>query len=333
MKTGLLLINLGTPDAPHKKAVRAYLKEFLSDPRVIDLPALARWLLLHLFILPFRPKKSAEAYEKIWTAAGSPLLINTEKLAASLQNKLGAQMTVVFGMRYGKPSIQAAIEKLAHCDKIIILPLFPQYSSAATGSALETALKIFANKTNIPELQIINQFYDQAWFIDPYANLIQKNLHEFKSDFVLFSYHGLPERQIEKSGCTLTHCDRQQNCPAINTANKYCYRAQCFATTQLLAEKLNLKPEQFATSFQSRLGKTPWIKPYTDIILPELCSNGIKRLAVVCPSFTADCLETLEEIAIRAEQQWLDLGGAAFLQVPCLNADEGWVEAISQKLS
>lgn len=331
MKTGILLINLGTPDSPQKSDVRAYLKEFLSDPRVIDIPSIARWVLLHAVILPFRPKKTAEAYEKIWSEKGSPLLINTQALADELQKKLGSEITVTFGMRYGKQSIATAIERLSDCEKIIVLPLFPQYASAATGSALEQVLQIYAGKTNIPALQIMQDFYDQDFFINPYAALIQKHLDQFKPDFVLFSYHGLPERQIEKSGCQLTVCDRQQNCPMINEKNRFCYRAQCYATTRALTAKLNLVENQFTTSFQSRLGRTPWIKPYTDEVLTELRQKGIKRLAIVCPSFTADCLETLEEIAIRGKEQWLSLGGEALFQVPCLNADSSWVEAIEKE--
>lgn len=331
MKTGILLINLGTPDSPKKSDVRAYLKEFLSDPRVIDISSIARWFLLHAVILPFRPKKTAEAYEKIWTEQGSPLLINTQVFAEELQKKLGAEIKVAFGMRYGKPSIATAIEQLSGCEKIIVLPLFPQYASAATGSALEQVLKIYAGKTNIPELQIIQDFFDQDFFINPYATLIHKHLDQFKPDFILFSYHGLPERQIEKSGCKLSVCDRQQNCPIINEKNRFCYRAQCYATTKALTAKLNLTENQFTTSFQSRLGRTPWIKPYTDEVLIELRRKNIKRLAIVCPSFTADCLETLEEIAIRGKEQWSSLGGEALFQVPCLNADINWVEAIAKQ--
>ncbi len=332
MKTGILLINLGTPNSPHKKDVRAYLKEFLSDPRVIDIPALPRWLLVNLFILPFRPKKSAEAYEKIWTDAGSPLLIYTEKLATLLQHKIGNAAQVEFGMRYGLASIKSAIAKLSGCEKIIVLPLFPQYSSAATGSAIEKVLQLYAAQTNIPMLHIINNFYDQPWFIDPYAKIIENSLKDFNADFILFSYHGLPERQIDKSGCELIVCDRQQRCAPINTATQFCYRAQCFATTAALTKKLNLNSILFDSSFQSRLGRTPWIKPYTDEILVALFNKGIKRLAVVCPSFTADCLETLEEITIRAKDQWHALGGEAFLPVPCLNVSELWIDLLAKHL-
>lgn len=329
MKSGLLLINIGTPDSPKRHDVRNYLKQFLSDPRVLDIPTIARWILLYGFILPFRPKKSAAAYQQIWTEQGSPLLVNSKIFAEQLQEKLGHKTIVSLGMRYGNPSIASAIDHLSMCDKIIVLPLFPQYSSAATGSALEQVLKIYAKKINIPQLQIIQNFYHQDFFINPYAELIKKNMIQFSPEFTLFSYHGLPQRQVDNSGCDTLICDRQQNCPKMSEKNHYCYRAQCYATTALLAKTLSLEETQYTTSFQSRLGKTPWIKPYTDKILQQLIDRGIKRLAVVCPAFTVDCLETLEEVSIRLKDQWLSLGGEAFQYIPCLNTETAWIDFIT----
>jgi ferrochelatase len=326
-KTGILLINLGTPDQPDVPSVRKYLREFLSDPRVIDLPTPARWLLLNLIILPFRPKQSSEAYQQIWTEQGSPLLINSQNLVDAVAKKLGNDYQVVLGMRYGNPSIPSALEQLKHCQQIKVLPLFPQYSSAATGSAIEKVLCTVAMQWNTPSISIINSFYDQPQFIAAYAKIIEKNLAEKKPDLLLFSYHGLPERHIKKSECQAA-CDLRNACPDMNNDNSYCYRAQCYATSKLLAQQLGLQEDQYITTFQSRLGRVPWIQPYTDNELPKLIKQGIKNIAVACPSFTADCLETLEEIGLRAKQQWQELGGESFTLIPCLNDDEAWVESI-----
>lgn len=331
-KTGILLINLGTPDQPDTKSVRLYLREFLSDPRVIDLPAFPRWLLLNLIILPFRPKESSKAYQEIWTDEGSPLLINSQQLTKAVAAKVGDDYEVVLGMRYGSPSIPSAIEQLKHCQQIKVLPLFPQYSSAATGSAIEKVLNTVAKQWNTPSLSIINSFYDHPQFISAYAKIIQKTLADKKPDMLLFSYHGLPERHIKKSGCK-AQCDLKEACPSMNDNNQYCYRAQCYQTSKLLAEKLNLTDNQYITTFQSRLGRLPWIQPYTDIELPKLAAHGIKNIAVACPSFTADCLETIEEIGMRAKEQWQGLGGENLTLIPCLNTDDDWVEGVVQLMT
>lgn len=325
-KKGILLINLGTPDKPDKKSVRRYLREFLNDPRVIDLPFVARWLLLHLIILPFRPKQSAAAYQKIWTDLGSPLLVHGNELKNALALKLGENYEVDLGMRYGNPSIEAAFHKLKNCYEIIILPLFPQYSSAATGSAIEESIKLIAKKWNIPQITIINSFYNHPEFISTYAEIIKENT---ENNFILFSYHGLPERHINKSQCN-AKCDRINSCPKIDENNIFCYRAQCYTTSDLLAKSLNLKKNQYKTSFQSRLGRTPWIKPYTDLILSELIHQGVRNLSVVCPSFIADCLETIEEMGIRAREDWQALGGDNFKLIPCLNSHPSWVTAVTK---
>lgn len=327
-KTGILLINLGTPDHCDPPSVRRYLKEFLSDPRVIDLPYSLRWLLLHAVILPFRPKKTAEAYQQIWSE-GSPLLKHSEALRDALRKKLGEQYCVALGMRYGNPSIASALEELKDCERLIILPLFPQYSSAATGSALEKTLSLLSQHWNIPEIITVSDFYEDAGFIQAYADVIRDAIAGKKIDLVLFSYHGLPERHIKKSGCVKSCVN--EACPKIDSENRFCYRAQCYATSHALAKSLGLAPEQYAVSFQSRLGRTPWIKPYTDELLVRLIQKGIRHIAVACPSFVADCLETLEEIGIRGKEQWKQLGGETFVLVPCLNGDAGWVEKLMQR--
>lgn len=328
-KIGVLLANLGSPDACTTKAVYRYLTEFLNDPRVIDLPKIKRWLLTNVIIVPFRSKRSAQAYQQIWTENGSPLLVNGKKLAAGVQAFLGEKFQVELGMRYGNPSIPQSAEKLMGCKKIIFMPLFPQYTSAATGSAIEAFTKATASRWNIPSFSVIEEFYKDPGFIRAYASRIQQTIKDQIYDLLLFSYHGLPERHIHKSEC-FSQCDHIQACPKMTSTNRHCYRAQCFATTSLIAKELGLSKEQFAVSFQSRLGRTPWIKPYSDVLLPELVKNEVKNLAVVCPSFVADCLETLEEVNIRMRRQWQTLGGESFIFIPCLNSEKEWVESLAQ---
>lgn len=311
-KTGVLLINLGTPAAPNIKAVRKYLREFLNDPRVIELPTLLRWILVNIFILPFRPAKSAKAYQKIWQAEGSPLLLYSQKLQQTLAQQLGENYQVELGMRYGQPNLLTALRNLKSCNKILLLPLFPQYSSAVTGSALAECFKEIANWKTIPALAMQQEFYNHPGFINAFAKNIQTSVMNTQLDLILFSYHGLPQRQLQKSANT----------------NIFDYRQQCLATSEAIAEALQLTPQDYQVAFQSRLGKTPWIKPYTDEVLAQLATQGIKRIAIVCPSFVTDCLETLEEIGIRAKQQWQQLGGEELILVPCLNHDPAWVDAL-----
>jgi ferrochelatase len=330
--TAVLLVNLGTPRSPSPRDVRRYLREFLSDPLVLDMPALARFLLLELVILPFRPRRSALAYQKIWGPEGSPLLAHGRALAGGVGAELGPGFAVELGMRYGEPGIREALTKLAARSpaRLIALPLFPQYSSAATGSALAKLAREHARIGGLPPLETLGAFYAEPGFIHAFAAVARERLAAFEPDFVLFSYHGLPERQITKLDATGRHCLATPGCcDAIGPANRDCYRAQCFATTRALASELGLASQAFTSSFQSRLGRTPWIKPYTDLLLPELAARGRRRLAVLCPAFVADCLETLEEIAIRAREQWRSLGGEELLLIPSLNSEPSWVTAVA----
>ncbi len=348
MKQGILLINLGTPDHPSTSAVRHYLQEFLMDPRVIDIPWLARFVLVYGVIGPLRSKKSAAAYQAIWTEAGSPLLVNSIALQKALSKTLESMdkdCVVSLGMRYGKPSIQDAVLELIRqkVDQITIVPLFPQYASASSGSALEAILKILAKQNTVPNIRVIRDFYNMPGYIDAYADLIQQHIPDksFESiDRILFSYHGLPERQIKKTrceaSCVLSNASSPSNtsnpCKRMDSSNSDCYRAQCYETTRLIAEKLGLGADQYQVCFQSRLGRTPWIKPYTDQVLIDLSKQGVRNIAVVCPSFVSDCLETLEEINMRAREQWHSLGGETFVFVPCINTDPIWVEGLAQKI-
>lgn len=329
--TGLLLINLGTPDAPEPSAVRRYLREFLSDPRVIDIHPVGRFLLLELVILPFRPARSAEAYRKIWTERGSPLLFHSLDLAERVRERLGASWHVELAMRYGTPSIPAAMEafRRAGVDRVVVLPLFPQYASSSTGSALEVVLGTAARQWNVPRVSVIEDFYDHAGMIEAFVAQGRPVIDELGADHVLFSFHGLPARQVQKSDDTGRHCLIAEDCCArITTANRNCYRAQCFATARLLAERLGLGGDGYTVCFQSRLGRTPWIQPYTDHVLDQLAAAGKKRLAVFCPAFVADCLETLEEIGMRAREQFRAAGGEELALVPSLNGSELWADAV-----
>ena len=324
MKKGLLLINLGTPERPEVSSVRRYLIEFLTDKRVIDLPAIVRYLLVFAFIVPFRSKASAKAYQAIWTEQGSPLLINSQNLVSKLQRLVNPETCqIALAMRYGQPSIKMALDGLKHCEHLTIIPLYPQYSSAATGSSIEKCLDLIKGQDILPSMTIIRDFYQHPLFIKAQSQLIQPHLQE--TQHLLLSYHGLPERQLIKNNCNPVCIEP---CKPITRDSHACYRAQCFETSRLLAQHLKLSEDQYSVAFQSRLGKTPWIKPYLEDTLVSLIDKGVKRLLIACPSFVSDCLETLEEVGIRAKEQWIALGGEELILVPCLNDDDRWLSAL-----
>ena len=331
-KTGVLLINLGTPEAPTEEKVRDYLQEFLMDKWVIDIPWALRWFFVNKIILKNRPAQSAALYQKIWTEEGSPLLMHSKNLEKQLQKALGEKHVVALGMRYGRPSIESALARLEKegVSEIKVLPLYPQYSLAATASSVEK-VKDSARKISLKApLSFSGVFYDDPGFLNAFTTQIKPLLDEKKPDHVIFSFHGLPERQVKKCDVSQSHClKKDQCCEEVTAANKNCYRAQSFATARKLAKLLNLKPENYSVSFQSRLGRTPWIKPYTDVLYEKLARAGVKNLLVVSPSFVADCLETLEEIALRGRDQFLSAGGQALTLVPSLNSHPTWVEALA----
>ncbi len=333
-RVGVLLINTGSTEAPRTAETRTYLREFLSDPRILDINPVVRWFLLNFIILPTRPKNSARAYSQIWTEQGSPLLVVSRDLMAGLQEQM-PDTEFAIGMRYGKPSIEEGLTKLveSRVDRIILAPLFPQYSSAATGSALELVYRLAGKMWNVPALSVLPPFYDDPGFIASWADLSRPILESFKPDHLLMSYHGLPERQVKKSDTAGGHCLQKDDCcEQIGRANQFCYRAHCVATSRAMAKELGLTPDQYSFSFQSRLGRDPWLKPATDVVIPVLPKKGIKRLAVMCPAFTADCLETLEEIGLRAKSDFLTAGGEAFQFIPCLNSHPTWVKALVSML-
>lgn len=334
-KTGLLILNVGTPEAPTVPAVKRYLKEFLSDPRIISLPKSLRLLFVHGFILPFRTRNSTHAYQAIWNSeTGSPLMSHSVNFQKALQSVLGENYQVVLGMRYGKPSIQEAIEQFKQqgVHQIILAPLYPQYASASTGSALESVFDHLKSWIVMPSVQILEPFYDSSYYIQANANLIVPYLDQ-PWDSLLLSFHGLPFSQVK---ATETHtplsCEKDLPCPKIEAHNQHCYRAQCYRTAHLLGQALQIREDQYQVCFQSRVGMNRWIGPDLESVLKRLIGEDKKNLLVACPSFVADCLETLEEIGIRAKQTWQKLGGASFTLIPCLNDDPNWVTGFSKIL-
>lgn len=329
MKKGVLLINLGTPDSTSVGDVRKYLREFLMDKRVIDIPWISRWMLVNLIIAPFRAPKSAAEYRKLFTERGSPLKYYTEDLVSLVQKKLGPEYTVAYAMRYQNPSIEAGLNilKTANVASISVIPLFPQYASASTGSVVEKVMELVGQWLTIPAISFTPQFLEEELFIE---SIVKKGKRRMKSEnyeHFVFSYHGLPERQIKKASvgdyCKLGSC-----CDTFHEQNRFCYRAQCFQTTRLVAEKLGIPKEHYTVCFQSRLGKDPWIKPYTDEMLEQLPGKGIKRVLAFSPAFVADCLETTVEVGKTYKESFLTAGGEKWDLVESLNDDPLWVECL-----
>lgn len=327
-KTGYLIINLGTPASPSVADVRAYLKEFLMDPYVLDVPGPIRSMIVNGFILPFRPKKSAHAYASIWDPAGSPLLLHSEALLAELAPRL--EGPVALAMRYGKPTIQSAVEQLVQQEvtHIVVAPLYPQYADSTVTTSLKATEEVMPGHIST---RAVTAFFDHPAYIQALANNVSAALPE-QWDHLLLSYHGLPERHMKKADPTGSHCMKSTDCCSTpSAAHATCYRHQVFGTSNALAAALGLSPEQFSVSFQSRLGGG-WLQPYTDKVLEELPGRGVERLVVACPAFVADNLETLEEMGIQGRQTFLDAGGKSFDLVPCLNEEPAWIDALAQIL-
>jgi ferrochelatase len=330
-RKGLLLVNLGTPDAPETGPVRRYLREFLSDPRVLDLNPVGRWLLLNLLILPFRSPKSAHAYRTIWTEKGSPLMVYSKELTAAVAERLAGEYEVELAMRYGNPSLPDAVARLRArgVRDFTVLPLYPQEAPSSSGSSLARTYEVLSEPWDVPNVRAVPAFFDHPAFLDAFAQVARPVIEGARADYVLFSFHGVPERHIRKSDASGRHCLASAGCCDVLTdANRHCYRAQCFATARGLAGRLGLASEGWSVSFQSRLGRTPWVHPYTDVVLPELAQRGVKRLAVMCPAFVADCLETVEEVAIRGREQFVASGGESLTLVPSLNGNPAWADAV-----
>jgi ferrochelatase len=311
--------------------VRSYLGEFLMDPRVIDIPAWKRHLIVKLFILPFRPRRSAEAYSQIWTEQGSPLMVHGKALAEKVRRRVGPGVQVELAMRYGNPSIGAALDRFraSGVSRIVVFPLYPQYSSATTGSTVEKIFEQAGRRWNTPYLQMVPPFYDHPAFLDAAAGAAGPVIERVRPETVFMSFHGLPERQIRRGDDSGRHCLASPDCCAqVGEANRDCYRAQCYATARLLAQRLELSDDRYVVCFQSRLGRDPWIRPYTEDTLAEQARGGCRRAVILSPAFVADCLETLEELGIRGAKIWKENGGELLELAPAPNADDAWADAV-----
>ena len=330
-RTGVLLVNLGTPDSPSVPDVRKYLREFLMDGRVLDIPALPRFILVNGIIAPFRAPKSAKIYKELWNENGSPLKYYGMEAERLLQERLGTDdYEVKLAMRYQSPSIQDA---LAHFQQLgltnlIVIPFFPQYASASTGSVYEKVMDILKGWQVMPQLRFVNSFHDHPKFIEGFVNLGKKYLSERDYDHVLFSYHGLPERQIRKGDVTKQVCKLGACCESLTAMNQHCYRAQCFETSRQLVARLGIAEGNYTTSFQSRLGNDPWIKPYTDDVIPELAKKGVKSVLAFSPAFVADCLETTIEVGEEYKELFEKAGGEHWQLVESLNDSPIWIDLL-----
>jgi ferrochelatase len=332
-KKGVLLINLGTPDSPSVSDVRKYLGEFLMDPRVIDVNPVLRTFLVKGIIVPFRSPKSAKLYKAIWSdKTGSPLMYYSILQRDLLQKALGDEYHVELAMRYQSPSIESALTRLKDglVDSIKVIPMFPQYASASTGSVYEKVMDLVGKWPTSPNISFINSFHDDALMIDTFVDNAKKyNPESF--DHILFSFHGLPQRQLVKADHTHKHCLKANDCcQTLTEANKFCYSAQSHHTAKLIAEKLNIPKEKYTICFQSRLGSDPWVQPYTSEVVNKLAKEGKKRLLVFCPAFVADCLETVHEVTVEYHEEFIAAGGEHIQLVESLNDSPKFIEALKR---
>ena len=329
---GVLLINLGSPDSTKTKDVRRYLGEFLMDERVIDVPYLLRALLVKGIILNTRPRKSAKAYKKIWWEEGSPLIVLSQRLQEKVQKK--TSFPVALAMRYGNPSIKAGLQELH--DKgvtdVLMVPLYPQFAMATTETILVLAHELQEKYFPKMVLTHIPAFYNKGEYIRVLGDSIKAYLSDKDWKKIMFSYHGVPERHIRKSDITKSHCNPSDQhfkcCQSSSAAHEFCYKHQCYETTRQVVDYLGLKEDQYVTTFQSRLGRDPWLQPYTDKTIEKFAEEGIDQLAVVTPAFVSDCLETLEEIGMEGKEEFIEAGGTDFYAVPCINDNDDWVDVL-----
>ena len=330
MKKGILLVNLGSPDSPNAKDVKTYLDEFLMDPRVIDVPLWARTLLVKGIILNTRPKASAKAYKKIWWDEGSPLIVLSERLQKKVQNKV--EYPVALAMRYGSMTIENGLQQLVDqgCTEIKTIPLYPQFAMATT-ETIDVKVDELV-KENFPQLTITRTpaFYQREDYLQALSDSIAEGLKNVDYEHILFSYHGVPERHIRKSDVTKGNCKMNGKCcfKMGSAQHEFCYRHQCEITTVKVAKKLGFKNGTYSTTFQSRLGFDPWLKPYTDRTIERMGKKGVKNMAIVTPAFVSDCLETLEEIAMEGEEIFHEVGGDKFTVIPCLNERDDFAQVI-----
>lgn len=333
-KKGVLLVNLGTPDSPSVSDVRKYLDEFLNDGRVIDINPIGRTLLVNGIIVPIRGPKSAKTYQAIWDkeTPGSPLMHYSLELQKLVQSELKDTHHIALGMRYQSPSIENALLELKQhqVDDILVIPLFPQYASATSGSVHQKVMEIVSKWQSIPSIKFLHSFYDYDAMIEVFAENAKKyDISSF--DHILFSYHGLPQRQLRKADDSKAHCLKVKDCcKTITPNNKFCYSAQCHATSKCIADKLQLSENQYTVCFQSRLGRDPWAQPYTSEVIKEMAAKKYKRILVFSPAFVADCLETIFEIAEEYQEEFVEMGGEKIQLVESLNTHPKWIKALSQ---
>jgi len=330
-KKGVLLVNLGSPESTDPKDVKVYLREFLMDEHVIDVPYWKRWLLIEGIILNTRPKKSAAAYQKIWWEEGSPLIVLSQRIFEKVSKKVEKPMELA--MRYGKMSIEKGLTDLftknPELEEVKLIPLYPHYAKASTHSVIEKAEEIMKEKFPSKKMTYLQSFYNEENYINAQSKQLGKYLEE-DYDHLLFSYHGIPERHLTKLDPTGEHCLKCDNCCEVKSeAHKVCYRHQVFETTRLIVEKLGIPKEKYSVSFQSRLAGTPWLTPYTDFEIERLAKEGKKRIVLISPAFVSDCLETLEELGMEGKEDFLKAGGEKYTLVPCLNEQEDWVETLA----
>ena len=326
---GALIVNLGSPNSTSTRDVRNYLDEFLMDKRVIDSPYLLRAFVVKGIILNTRPKKSAAAYKKIWWDEGSPLIVLSNRLHEKVKKE--TTIPVELAMRYGKPSIKKGINALIEqgVREILLIPLYPQFAMATSETIIVKAQELIRRNDPSVKLTSFPAFYKDPDYISALSNSIKKVLKAQKWDHLLFSYHGVPERHIRKSDITKSHCKIDGSCCITpSPAHEFCYRHQCYETTRAVVEQLGLEQGTYSSSFQSRLGRDPWLQPYTDQTIENFAKDGIKNLAVVTPAFVSDCLETLEEIGMEAKMDFIENGGEHFITIPCLNDDDAWVKTL-----
>jgi len=328
---GVLLLNLGSPDSLAVSDVRSYLREFLMDGRVIDTKAWKRWLIVNAFILPFRPRQSAKAYARIWTEEGSPLLVTSERVRQALDHE---DLPVSLAMNYGKPTIASALKDLR--DKgvkdLFIIPLYPHYAMSSWETVVAKAFDVMDALDYRPRSAVMQPFYRDEDYLDALVESARPYL-EKPHDALLFSFHGIPEKHLRKTDPTDAHCLRVKDCcDTCSPAHATCYRHQCRETVRAFIERAGLDPSRCRMSFQSRLGRDPWLQPYTDEMLETLPSEGVKRLLVICPAFVSDCLETLEEIAMEGKEEFLEAGGEFFEQIPCLNQHPAWISLLRKRI-
>ena len=327
-KKGVLLVNLGSPDSPAVGDVRRFLREFLMDGRVLDLPWPFRFLLVHFIILPFRPKASAEAYREIWQPDGSPIVVTSKKVREQLQARL--DVPVELAMRYQNPSIENAIDNLLEhgINEILLFPFFPHYAMSSYETAVEKTRTVLQKKAPALNLVVQPPYFDRTDYIKALVESARKKLDR-GFDHLLFSFHGLPERQLKKTDPSGNHCLAANDCcSGDHPSHRTCYRAQCFKTVKAFVRETGIPPKQYSVAFQSRLGRNPWLKPYTDIELERLAKRGAKRTLVICPAFVSDCLETVEEIGMRGKETFLQAGGEDLALIPCLNEHPLWLDTL-----